>query len=778
MRFGASALVLVGLASCVRPEPIQVEGNARAQTVLFVVGEDGDRVVHADRTLEGGTVPSWQFDLARNESIAVVLLEPSLEELQLEARVSYEPPFARPPPEVIAAYDGRVTEETLVFERDVQLDIAMENLLPALDLQQCADADRCIGGPSLGVCTTCRDRTDILDAIVPTAMPDPPNSAFECTPGFVARADRPGCSPVLPDDCASNELPIPGGCIEVSSACPPPGEWADADPNTTPIYVQAGATNGSGSMGAPYGTLAEALTAATNDNTILLTEGRYVGTPIDTPVRIVGACATETIITSPLRILTASVSIADVGFVASMPPLQLARASELDLDRVIIESDVDGIIVEGRLTGRNVAIRRAVIGILVRETGTAALSGLHVNAAVFGARSEAGTALYERAVFDVPRASHTLGVESLGGGETNLTQFVVRGGLHAIAGGRFTARGGWVTSVREAVRVADRSSRGVLFDVTIVPEGRVALAAGRSEIVARGVAIDAIDLPPLDQASASVLVEHADADLHEIEVAVRETTHDGMIITGSSSVSLEDVLVRSESPSEEDFTPASGINIPSQGRPGDARLNRVRIEGAWRNGLIVRGAHDLEIENLQVQNTWGLGLDLTDSTASITRASIASGSTNPTFKIDGTETEITGSSITVGGTGGEAIFLDDGWLELDAVTIDTRSDVGIAIGGKRGAALTDLRVLGSTIFGVRVEHQAKARIDRFFIDTGFTAGVHLDGEVATLNMSNGVIEGESGFCLSRSATAEQLNVTQTMITVRGEVFTKDCTGTR
>lgn len=163
----------------------------------------------------------------------------------------------------------------------------------------------------------CLDRGGCFDSnaedpkvcVVPCPAPsDPPDAPAEvmppqmtCPASWTASDLGGGTSvctpfPTGPTDCPNllmARFPGEAACRAPGVPCPT-GDWPEGLGGTV-IYVRPGATNGDGTMGTPYGTVAEAQTAATAGTTIALSKGTHAGT-IELPddVAIVGACVEQT----------------------------------------------------------------------------------------------------------------------------------------------------------------------------------------------------------------------------------------------------------------------------------------------------------------------------------------------------------------------------------------------------------------------------------------------------------------------------------------------------
>jgi Protein of unknown function (DUF1565) len=144
---------------------------------------------------------------------------------------------------------------------------------------------------------------DWLDAGTPDIAP--PNRS--CPTGWTEEPLELGghmCSPWptgVHEECTETSMQLPGaeGCTEVGSDCPTDTWPSDATDEDT--WFVASGSDGAGSREAPFGTIAEAVAAASDGDTILVAAGTY-----DEPVRLVsdvtlrGVCVAEVRITGSL----------------------------------------------------------------------------------------------------------------------------------------------------------------------------------------------------------------------------------------------------------------------------------------------------------------------------------------------------------------------------------------------------------------------------------------------------------------------------------------------
>lgn len=140
------------------------------------------------------------------------------------------------------------------------------------------------------------------------AAGSPDRPAMACPPGWRSVTGADGistCDPWPESGRAACATPFEGhfpgepGCRAVGAPCPA-GPWPEGLPDSGVRYVEPGALGGDGSLAAPFGTLAEAVAAASPGDTIALSEGLHPGpVAVDRAVTVRGACAERTAIVIP-----------------------------------------------------------------------------------------------------------------------------------------------------------------------------------------------------------------------------------------------------------------------------------------------------------------------------------------------------------------------------------------------------------------------------------------------------------------------------------------------
>lgn len=152
-----------------------------------------------------------------------------------------------------------------------------------------------------------------------------------CAPGELDGGT--GCAPpgqdagIPPEGCGPGTQAMDGGCLSTTPSCGPgmvafvgeerchalddcaSGTWGDIPSTASTLYVNAVAPpDGDGSPASPFATLAEAMAAAVDGDTIALAAGDYGDVDVDRAVTIQGRCPSMVSIggtlTSALRIVS------------------------------------------------------------------------------------------------------------------------------------------------------------------------------------------------------------------------------------------------------------------------------------------------------------------------------------------------------------------------------------------------------------------------------------------------------------------------------------------
>lgn len=150
-------------------------------------------------------------------------------------------------------------------------------------------------------------------------------------------------------------------CVPVGDPCPP-GLWPVVPSAASPIYVSRGATDGDGTLGAPFGSLEEALRGRATNRDIFLSSGNHslspaVGVPSGT--QIYGHCAADTRLSAGGVGLTFSGegSIANLRIDGAAYALSIEDGARVQAHGVVIENSPGvGILVLGEFTADEVVV--------------------------------------------------------------------------------------------------------------------------------------------------------------------------------------------------------------------------------------------------------------------------------------------------------------------------------------------------------------------------------------------------------------------------------------
>ncbi len=388
---------------------------------------------------------------------------------------------------------------------------------------------------------TGRDGAPPLDAMPVEVVPDPPMPAAlpvltPCPDGW-SEVDVAGvttCEPWTRADgpgCAAGEARFVGeSCAPLGHACPSDGVPTDL-PAGPVIHVSAGATMGDGSLGAPFGTIAEATAAAVDGDVIAVHSGTYTeAVDLSTPgVTLIGACTAETIIDAPdgpvssaAVLMTADVSVSRITVRGGRPGLRAQGATGTVSD-VWVESSFMGVVVTG--AGALVAN-----GLVVRDIapGTSFGYGFFVNA---GATLEVHRGLFE----DL----HAFGLAMSDSGSSALFEDVAFRDTNAAPDGTLgtalAVQGEAVLTIRRSV-VEGAISAGILAQLDA--------EATIEDVLVR----DIVHGTSPDDGFGIAAVTRGIA--HGSRVRVHAATSTGLAATGfSSEISAEDVVVHDMRPS-------------------------------------------------------------------------------------------------------------------------------------------------------------------------------------------------------------------------------------
>ncbi|MBX3247748.1 MAG: hypothetical protein KF901_11265 [Myxococcales bacterium] len=261
------------------------------------------------------------------------------------------------------------------------------------------------------------------------------------------------CEPASEVACPAGAHLLPGAeaCRRVGDACPDGDAWPSIGDARVTWYVRPGATGGDGSEDAPWGSLREALDAASAGDRVLLGAGTFDAAVVDRAVELRGVCAGGTIVRGTLHVEAPGVELAELTV-------------EAESVAVVAGAEMHGVAIEAR-------------GGLRVEDG--------VRASLVGSRLERGDAV----VVDVgAEARLELVASSVRGGDVGIRS----------AGGALALRGVAVRGTRE---------RGIVAEGAVSMDGALLEPTGGAAADVRCDASDACALDYVVVRAAPGLVE-------------------------------------------------------------------------------------------------------------------------------------------------------------------------------------------------------------------------------------------------------------------------------
>ncbi len=397
-------------------------------------------------------------------------------------------------------------------------------------------------------------------------------------------------------DCPFGQAHFVGdpACAPVGDPCPV-GEFADGLPTDgSVIFVRAGAApGGDGSRSAPLPTLSDvAFASLASGTTVALAKGSYEGAlPLRGGVRVVGACAAETILTGVDGPTQAVVTVASGGELAVLRNVSFQRTPQsavrveragggLRLHGVIIESStVFGVgLAAGELDAEELVVRDT------REVATGT-SGLGVW--ILGGHAEIGRAVLERNRYAAAFAEGE-------GTEVDIHDTLLRDtrpytssdfayGLYALNGASFDVR-----------RVS-------------VSGNRVGVAAASA-----GTEVDAEDLIIRESlrgagSNAAAIVVREAAHLSCSRVRIEDDDDAGLIVATDGSATLSDVVIRDIRSFDDAEFEGVGVQV-SNARIELTRgiIERTVVHGVLASDDAQATLTDLRVRDISPRNRDGL----------------------------------------------------------------------------------------------------------------------------------------------------------------------------
>jgi hypothetical protein len=577
-------------------------------------------------------------------------------------------------------------------------------------------------------------------------------------------------------------------------------------------YVRAGAVGGDGTIARPFGTIADALRSATPGRTVALAAGRYDEAIEPTAgVRIVGACARDTVLSSAtpsasravVTVLAHDVGLAHLRIETSARPGIAVAEGSLRLDRVIVR-DVElagvlalpGGVVEGEGVLIDATRPRAGTGghaLYAEDGGHIELSRVALltssDAAVFATGAGSAVRLADATITGTrpaPASQGGHGVQAQLGASVELERTAVTenedAGVFAIAGG--TVRLTDVVVSHTRTREADGKGGQGLYvqDDASATAMRVLLSDNHEvAVVARAATLALEDVVVRDtRAGADItssgfgLFAEDGADVVWTRGRIERATSVGAAIVGSRAM-LADVVIADPQPDHFDAALGHGLEV---GRGADVTCTRCAIERAHGGAAIATGiGAALTLEDTRVTGTaprasdgrFGRAIVAQEGASVTARRVLAEGNRDVALFADGPGTTLTVEDAAVvrtrseeaTGIGGRGISVQrEAALTVRGLHVEQSQGFGVLIYGA-SADMRDLVLTGvrppdcvattcadaAVAVGLGVHGGATASLRRFSIEDPGVCGVHVV-EGGSLDLADGTVRGaDVGACV-------------------------------
>lgn len=417
LRFSWATLFLVG---CTASAPLSLPGGGEARSLILAFEtDDGPKLYGVD--LEAPAAAP--ITIGEDQPLFALTYRQTLEERALPSGEIEPVEGAGASRPIASDYEAFVAD----LSRPAWNAITSEELpdsirgfrLPPLALGDCEARGGCFRYES-------GEEYCELPCVEPTdAEPMPPTPATEpesptltpCPDGWnLESPEAPGrvdlCKPVAVSCPTEDDVVYPGqaSCEPAAGVCPF-GDFPEVLPTGPVLYVLAGANGGDGSEGAPFGSVGEAVAAASAGTVIAVGKGSYPSVSLTREVSLVGACA-ETILAgitvsanaSVSRVKVASAGTAvrvDAGVTADLEQIFVSQAT-VGLHAVgtvqgrrlrLVDSTATGILVEGDADLEQVVVRSAAGTGIDVNGGQGAFTDVRVSSMPLGARARSSGAL-------------------------------------------------------------------------------------------------------------------------------------------------------------------------------------------------------------------------------------------------------------------------------------------------------------------------------------------------------------------------------------------------
>lgn len=376
----------------------------------------------------------------------------------------------------------------------------------AVTIQACLEGGGClVDDPGAGK-PTCRVPCPTPTPVDPPAPPEPPvltpcPDRWVTTNGPLAETCSPYPMARTPSTCPLGRVQRLGAsaCEPLGAACPL-DDFADGLPPSAVFVLAGAAAPGDGTRAAPYPSLATAVAMAPNGATIAVGKGRYTETSfnIDRAVRIVGACAEETILdvagaASAFTITGSGVSLEELTIDASSG-IFVETTGDATLVGIALDGFTSGVYVQGgAATIRGLQTDGMSQALRVFDGGTVTASDVSILDSVIGVQVWNGSSmsLEDVVIDDTTNAIDVVSSSSItvargmvsrynsvalrvDASTTDIEDFVIRDagsaagfGISAFGGSTLEADRVWIESVRTVAITAGTDATASFRDLVI-----------------------------------------------------------------------------------------------------------------------------------------------------------------------------------------------------------------------------------------------------------------------------------------------------------------------
>lgn len=763
--------VAIGVVACAEEEPILLPAAPGIAATVVVIEAEGLLTAEAiegdgaGRALPIGLGDEWVADILRYER--------PLSALALIAGPLTPAPAGTPSralPNFDEAVEVRVIDgESLGFQSIFELGGPSARFRLAIaDLQECLDGGGCLDGEAVPSCLSPCPQPTPPGAPAAAAPPQAPEAPrlLPCAPGWsqVPNADPAHCEPPPRRACGPGTVQWQDSteCNAVGQ-CPSdrflPGIPAQA------LHVDPNGGGGDGTAQAPFATLDEALLRATAGATISLARGVYPGPVLSRAVKVVGACAAETVLQGEVGIVSQVVlqnlsgqgrwaiaagargTLLDVQL--SGPEAKLTVEGELKAQHLSLSGSTDdGLVL---LPGAHAVIR----GMVGRELSPSGLrlttASATISALVLEQLSgpDSAVLLEDAAQLELRQAAwfstSYRGLELQGGSKVEALDLLIRdtlseggvGGVGILVGSNSHLRlgRGALSGNRVAGVMVEDQARAELWDLLI--EGT--LARVEDQLEGQGLRV---------VAGGRVLLERA---------WLRANTHHGVLVRDPRTrATLRDLVISDTRPRESDQSLGVGLYVDERAQ---AIAQRILVNDSSSRGISIHdGAtlrgQDLKVERVAVDHSNGeMGMGLwVASTSSVAlerfeandthRACIEHSSAGTSRFVDITCRHNEPTLALERGLAG--LYLRAGTLSFTRVVLEDHVDLGVLIEGLGTVAtVDDLSIQRCTDRGLALALAGEIHGTRWRLKDNGTTGLDLQGD-ARLDASEVIIEGSRG----------------------------------